>query len=387
MPIYAPAPPLDGTHAANAYALINGETPWSAVAVCRQQAERLAKLEAEILEECRQKQERLWHGELEEVLDQKAQEWRQRHAELESQIFYQEQRYASAQVSWRQSEVACQRDAQMRCASAQDRCLAVSEELAELRSSAATERFEFQQDVGQLHTEVLTAAKEADTMKLEERTIITCMQQELSAEAASAAHLAQQAASQRDVAISECEAVEVTLRNQRFKHRSDLDELLLQRTSLEERCQHAEHLQRLAVQRASQEEELAANASEQREVAQVELAAESEGRDELSALVIGLKSEFEAAVKEMEVERETRREFQRASQEAQKLQSTFLAEALAAREVAEAAAVEIAEERRERARDLHEFRQVLQRHQEQLSAERQRQIFSELSGIIGASAD
>ena len=116
------------------------------------------------------------------------------------------------------------------------------------------------------------------------------MQQELSAEAASAAHLAQQAASQRDVAISECEAVEVTLRNQRFKHRSDLDELLLQRTSLEERCQHAEHLQRLAVQRASQEEELAANASEQREVAQVELAAESEGRDELSALEAGPQS-------------------------------------------------------------------------------------------------
>ncbi|CAE7644770.1 ppdK [Symbiodinium sp. CCMP2456] len=250
LPIYAPAPPPDK---ANAYALINGETPWSAVAVCRQQAERLAQLEAEILEECRQKQERLFQSEFAEVLDQRAQEWRQQRLELESQISYQEQRFTSAQVAWRQSEVNAQRDAQMRHQAISDRCLAISEELAVARAGFETERFQLEQDVGRLQAEIVMSANEANAVKLEARTMNSCLQQELSAEVSTAAHLVQSAASRRDEALSECQAAESKLAKQQLEQRSNVDELLRQRTSLEEHFHYAEHQQRLSQQRASQE--------------------------------------------------------------------------------------------------------------------------------------
>ncbi|CAE7614223.1 ppdK [Symbiodinium natans] len=390
MPIYAPAPPqahVPLPNGYNAYALINGETPWSAVAVCRQQAERLAKLEAEILEECRQKQERLWQAELAEVLDQRAHEWREQRAQFESQISYQEQRYTSALVSWRQSEVNSQRDAQLRHQAVSDRCLSISEELAEARASFATERFQLEQAGGQLQAELATSTNEANAIKVEERTMISCMRRELAAEAASAAQVTETAENQRDAAVSECKAAEAKLAKQHLDYRGNLDELLLQRTSLEESCQHADHLQRLSRQRTSYEEEAAAKAIDERHRAQAELQAENEEKEKLSALVIGLTAEVAAASKEMDVERETRRAFQQVAEDAQKLQATFLAEAEAAREVAEATALEVAEERRHRARDLHEYRQVLRHHQEQLSAERQRQIFTEVLGAIDSAGD
>ena len=86
----------------------------------------------------------------------------------------QEQRFTSAQVAWRQSEANSQRDAQLRHQAVQDRCLTISEELVEARAAFATERFEFEQDVLRLQSQILTSTKEADAMKLEERTVLSC---------------------------------------------------------------------------------------------------------------------------------------------------------------------------------------------------------------------
>ena len=116
------------------------------------------------------------------------------------------------------------------------------------------------------------------------------MRRELAAEAASAAQVTETAENQRDAAVSECKAAEAKLAKQHLDYRGNLDELLLQRTSLEESCQHADHLQRLSRQRTSYEEEAAAKAIDERHRAQAELQAENEEKEKLSALVALLHS-------------------------------------------------------------------------------------------------
>ena len=86
----------------------------------------------------------------------------------------EEQRYTSAQLAWRQSEVNAQRDAQLRHQAISDRCLAISEELAVARAGFETERFQLEQDVGRLQAEIVTSASEANAVKLEARTMNTC---------------------------------------------------------------------------------------------------------------------------------------------------------------------------------------------------------------------
>ena len=80
----------------------------------------------------------------------------------------EEQRFTSAQLAWRQSEVNAQRDAQLRHQAVSDRCLAISEELAVARAGFETERFQLEQDVGRLQAEIVMSANEANAVKLEE---------------------------------------------------------------------------------------------------------------------------------------------------------------------------------------------------------------------------
>ncbi|CAJ1331812.1 unnamed protein product [Effrenium voratum] len=372
LPVYTQGVPI------NAFALVNPPPRWDAVAECRQQAERLARLESEILEECRQRQERLWHAELAEQLHEKEKDWHRERAALESQVGAAEQRLVQSRVSGQEAEMRIQQDGRLRHQALQERCSGLAAELSERQAAFHRERCHQEESATRLQAEMLALQNELEAAGLQQRTAARCLQEELASEAASCRFATGAAWQQHEAAQADARGAQEALVEQRMQLRSATERFWQEQLSLQEELQQSGQQQRLARQRAESEEEATTTARAERRVAHEELRRAAADGEELRANVAALTAELRVAQQEAAWERRQRQELDLTLKEAHQMQSIFLDEAAAAEQAAAEAASRAEQEQRERTRDLQEFNRILRQHQHRLDEEQRSHIWAEL---------
>eukprot|EP00913_Durusdinium_trenchii_P001080 g990.t1 len=164
VPVYAPESVM-----VNAVALLNPPAPWNAIAECRQQAERLAELESQVLEESVRLDK---YG----VSVFGALSCR---SNCMKGINTGNSSRTSAKLRWSSCD-----DARLRYQVVQERCNTLATTMAEEQAAYNVKHLQLEQDVSKLHGELLASQKEMEVMRLEERTLATCAQEEFQAEAA-----------------------------------------------------------------------------------------------------------------------------------------------------------------------------------------------------------
>ncbi|CAK9009228.1 unnamed protein product [Durusdinium trenchii] len=377
VPVYAPESVM-----VNAVALLNPPAPWNAIAECRQQAERLAELESQVLEECRQRQERLWRSELQEQLHERDQHWQQQQKELEGQLAFLERRLIESKVSSQEAEMQQQQDARLRYQVVQERCNTLATTMAEEQAAYNVKHLQLEQDVSKLHGELLASQKEMEVMRLEERTLATCAQEEFQAEAACNAFSLRRAEAQARQAEEETSRAEEAFSGLQMQLQATRKDFQVEHLQVEERLQQAEHSQQMARRLSVGEEELAARAQRDLEESRAEAIETKAETEDLRATVMALTAELQVAHQKAVWEEDQRQVLHRTLKDAYLKQEAFLDEVHAAQTFAAEATQRAEETQRERHRDLREFQRILRQHQDRLELEQRKEVWEELQKAV-----
>lgn len=297
LPLFAQAPPGAQMESVmvNAFAMVNPPPPWNALAECRQQAERLAELESEVLEECRARQDRLFRVELQEKQDEHEKRWKHCERDFEAQIALLERRVMETRLANQEAEMQMQQDARLRHQVVQERCNVLATKLAEEQAEFNTKHFQVEQTVSSLQAELLQSQKEMEAVKLQERSLSSCLHEELSAEARCAHFVAVEEESRK---------AQEALLGQQLQHREAMTSCQEQRFEMEERLHHSEHLQQMARHLSETEEEVAQRAQGHERQTQEKLQEVQLEKQDLASSVRVLTAEVQASQEQVSWEHE-----------------------------------------------------------------------------------
>ncbi|CAK9009230.1 unnamed protein product [Durusdinium trenchii] len=362
VPVYAPESVM-----VNAVALLNPPAPWNAIAECRQQAERLAELESQVLEE---------------QLHERDQHWQQQQKELEGQLAFLERRLIESKVSSQEAEMQQQQDARLRYQVVQERCNTLATTMAEEQAAYNVKHLQLEQDVSKLHGELLASQKEMEVMRLEERTLATCAQEEFQAEAACNAFSLRRAEAQARQAEEETSRAEEAFSGLQMQLQATRKDFQVEHLQVEERLQQAEHSQQMARRLSVGEEELAARAQRDLEESRAEAIETKAETEDLRATVMALTAELQVAHQKAVWEEDQRQVLHRTLKDAYLKQEAFLDEVHAAQTFAAEATQRAEETQRERHRDLREFQRILRQHQDRLELEQRKEVWEELQKAV-----
>lgn len=375
LPLFAQAPPGAQMESVmvNAFAMVNPPPPWNALAECRQQAERLAELESEVLEECRARQDRLFRAELQEKQDEHEKRWKHCERDFEAQIALLERRVMETRLANQEAEMQMQQDARLRHQVVQERCNVLATKLAEEQAEFNTKHFQVEQTVSSLQAELLQSQKEMEAVKLQERSLSSCLHEELSAEARCAHFVAVEEESRK---------AQEALLGQQLQHREAMTSCQEQRFEMEERLHHSEHLQQMARHLSETEEEVAQRAQGHERQTQEKLQEVQLEKQDLASSVRVLTAEVQASQEQVSWEHEQWQMLKLEVKEARAKQEGLLVEVQAARDFATEATNRAEAEQRERLRDLRDFQRILRQHQERLDLQQRKEIWAELQKAV-----
>jgi len=388
LPLFAQAPsgPVESA-AVNAFALLNPPPPWNAVAECRQQAQRLAELEHEIVEECRLRQDRMFRAELQEKQDENEQRWRQQEKDFEAQIVLLERRIIENRLSNQEAEMNMQQDARLRHQVVQERCNVLAVNLTEEQAEFNAKQFQSEQTMSSLRAELIQSQQEMEAVKQQERTLATCGQEEVAAEARCASYVAARAEQRANLAEEEGQKAQEALVIQKIQHQEAAANFQEQRFQFEERLQRFEYQEHISRRLSQTEEEVVARVEAKMERSAAKMLEIEMEKEDLTSSVRALTVEVRACRQEVEQEHEQCQMMKLEVKEAQEKQEGLFVEVQAAQNFAAEATSRAEEEQRERLRDLQDFQRILRQHQNHLDLQQRKEIWEELQDAIHRSGE
>lgn len=277
-----------------------------------------------------------------------------------------------------EAEMQMQQDARLRHQVVQERCNVLATSLAEEQAEFNTKHFHVEQTVSSLQAELLQSQKEMEAVKLQERSLSSCLHEELSAEARCARFVALEEESRK---------AQEALSSQQLQHREAMTSFQEQRFELEERLHHFEHLHQIARRLCETEEELAQRAQGHERQTQEKLQEVHLEKQDLASSVRVLTAEVQASQEEVSWEHEQWQMLKLEVKEARAKQEALLVEAQAARDFATEATNRAEAEQRERLRDLRDFQRILRQHQERLDLQQRKEIWAELQEAVTGTSE